>query len=166
MLIFLRLALLSLFLAIPGLGQEPIWRGSVVGISDGDTIKVLTPAKQQIRVRIAFIDCPETGQAFGSRAKQAMSELVFGKDVELRPYTIDRYGRLVAVVYIDGIDTGLDLLTAGLAWPYYRYLPEAPSSLQDSYRSAAERAKAARLGLWSDPEPIAPWEWRYSVRKE
>jgi endonuclease YncB( thermonuclease family) len=163
MFVFLRLALLSLVLAVPGLGQEPIWRGRVVGISDGDTIKVLTLTKQQIRVRIAFIDCPETGQAFGSRAKQAMSELVFGKDVELRPHTIDRYGRLVALVYVEGVDTGLALLTAGLAWPYYRYLPEASSSLQDSYRSAAERAKAARLGLWSDPKPVPPWEWRASL---
>src|SRR5262245_2080033 len=77
------------------LQQEPVL-GHTIGITDGDTIRVLTADKQQIRGRIAFIDAPERGQAFGQRAKQAMSELVFGKDVELHPHTVDRYGRLVA----------------------------------------------------------------------
>src|SRR5262249_3187170 len=70
-------------------------RGHCFGVTDGDTIRVLSSDNQEIRVRLAFIDAPEKGQAFGQRAKQAMSELVFGKDVELRPHTIDRYGRLV-----------------------------------------------------------------------
>ena len=96
-----------LFFCGPAVAQESIWYGCCVGVSDGDTIKVLTDAKQQIRVRIAFIDAPEKGQAFGRRAKEAMSELVFGKDVELRPHTIDRYGRLVARVFVEGRDAGV-----------------------------------------------------------
>ncbi len=75
------------------LEQEPV-RGRIIAVVDGDTVKVLTAAKQQIRVRIAFVDAPEKGQAFGQRAKAAMSELVFDKDVELLPHSIDRYGRL------------------------------------------------------------------------
>jgi micrococcal nuclease len=91
--------LLALLLfCVPAIAQESVWYGRCIGVSDGDTIKVLTAAKQQIRVRLAFIDAPEKGQAFGQRAKQAMSGLVFGKDVELRPHSIDRYGRLVARV--------------------------------------------------------------------
>ena len=74
-----------------GLEQEPI-RGRTIGITDGDTIKVLSADKEQILVRIAFIDAPEKGQPFGERAKQALSKLVFDKEVELRPHTIDRYG--------------------------------------------------------------------------
>jgi len=74
-----------------GLEQEPI-RGRTIGITDGDTIKVLSADKEQILVRIAFIDAPEKGKPFGERAKQALSKLVFDKEVELRPYTIDRYG--------------------------------------------------------------------------
>jgi endonuclease YncB( thermonuclease family) len=65
---------------VRGPEQAPV-RGRIVAVTDGDTIKVLTASQQQIRVRIAFIDAPEKGQAFGQRAKQAMSELVFGKDV-------------------------------------------------------------------------------------
>ena len=74
-----------------GLEQEPI-RGRTIGITDGDTIKVLSADKEQILVRIAFIDAPEKGQPFDERAKQALSKLVFDKEVELRPRTIDRYG--------------------------------------------------------------------------
>jgi len=75
--------------------------GRITGIVEGDTIKVRILGKPQIKVRIAFIDAPEKGQAFDQRAKQAMSELVFGKDVVLRPHTIDRSGRLVARVLLD-----------------------------------------------------------------
>ena len=77
--------------------------GRVRGIVDGDTINLRIFAKKQIRVRIAFIDAQENGQAFGSRAETATSELVFGKDVNLRPHTIDRHGGLVARVLIDKI---------------------------------------------------------------
>jgi endonuclease YncB( thermonuclease family) len=90
-------------------------------------------------VRIAFIDAPEKGQPFGKRAKAAMSELVFGKDVELRPHSIDRYGRLAATVYVDGIDAGPELLKAGLAWPYEGYLVEASQPVQESYGQAAAK---------------------------
>jgi nuclease-like protein len=75
--------------------------GRITGVVDGDTINVLILAKQQIRVRIAFIDAPEKGQPFGQRAKQATNELVFGKDLKLRPHTIDRHGRIVARVLVD-----------------------------------------------------------------
>jgi endonuclease YncB( thermonuclease family) len=99
-------------------------------------------------------------QAFGYRAKQAMSELVFGNDVELRPHTIDRYGRLVAQVFVDGNDVGLEVLRLGLAWVYERYITEASGDLQAKYREAQEEARAKRSGLWADPEPTPPWEYR------
>jgi endonuclease YncB( thermonuclease family) len=81
------------------LEQEAV-SGRCIGVTDGDTIRVLTAANQQIQVRLAFIDAPEEGQAFGQRAKQAMSELVFGKALELRLHTIDRSGRMVARVFV------------------------------------------------------------------
>jgi endonuclease YncB( thermonuclease family) len=142
-----------------GLEQEPVY-GRCVGVTEGDTIRVLTAKQQLIKVRVAFIDCPEARQPFGTRAKQAMSRLVFDKDVELAPHATDRYGRLVAMVYVDGIDAGFELLTAGMAWPYYRYLAQAPAEVQASYSAAGGRARDQRVGLWVDPEPIAPWQWR------
>ena len=122
----ISILLALLFFSARGSASESVWYGRCVGVSDGDTIKVLTTAKQQIRVRIAFIDAPEKGQPFGQCAKEAMSDLVFGKDVELRPHGIDRYGRLVARVFVAGQDAGLELLKQGLCWVYEKYFDQAP----------------------------------------
>jgi endonuclease YncB( thermonuclease family) len=134
--------------------------GRITGIVDGDTINVLVLGKQQIRVRLAFVDAPERDQAFGQHAKQAMSELVFGKDVKLRPHTIDSDGRVVARVLIDNQDAGLELLRRGLCWVYEKYVGEASVEIQNSYREAQDTAHAEKLGLWQDPDPEPPWEWR------
>jgi endonuclease YncB( thermonuclease family) len=113
---------LSIFLALTTavLGQDPVVQGRVVGVTDGETLKVLVGDQQLLRVRLAFCDAPEKKQAFGARAKQAMSELVFGKDIELRPHAIDRYARTVAQVEADGKDAGTEMLRQGLAWVYDR----------------------------------------------
>ena len=120
----------------------------------------LTAAKQQIRVRIAFVDAPEKGQAFGQRAKAAMSELVFDKDVELLPHSIDRYGRLVARVIVEDQDAGLELLKQGLCWVYDEYIGRARIDIEAGYRAAQAAAQSDKLGLWQDPDPVPPWEWR------
>jgi hypothetical protein len=104
-----------------------------VAVTDGDTVKVLTAEKQLLRVHVAWIDAPESSQAFGQRAKQAMSALLFDKNVELRFQTVDRYGRLVCMVFVDGKDAGLKLIRQGVAWKFDRYLPEASPDIQQSY---------------------------------
>ncbi len=98
-------AFLALILASAVLGQESVVHGRVVGVTDGDTLKVLLADQQLLRIRLAFCDSPEKKQAFGVRAKQAMSELVFGKEIDLRPHAIDRYGRTVAQVGSNHIAT-------------------------------------------------------------
>jgi endonuclease YncB( thermonuclease family) len=109
--------------------------GRITGIVDGDTLNVLILSKQQIRVRIAFIDAPERGQAFGQRAKETMS--VF-EDVELWPHTIDRYGRLVATVYVNDNDGDVELLKQGFCWVYEKYVGQAPDEIQARYRDSEE----------------------------
>jgi micrococcal nuclease len=162
-LLVLRLAF-SIFLAArlaPSvLGQELENHGRVVGVTDGDTLKILVGDQKLLRVRLAFCDAPEKKQAFGSRAKQAMSELVFGKDIDLRLHAMDRYGRTVAQVRVDGKDVGLEMVREGMAWVYEHYITEASSEVQESYRKAQEEAKAKRHGLWSDPSSIPPWIFR------
>jgi len=125
---------------------------------------VLTTSKQQIRVRLAFVDALEKGQPFGQREKQAMSELVFDKDVELLPHTIDRYGCLVAREIVDGQDAGLELLKEGLCWVYEKHVGEAPDEIQADYRDAQDDAQSEKAGLWQDPDPVPPWEWRKGKR--
>jgi endonuclease YncB( thermonuclease family) len=161
------LALLALLLLRPQLFcQEPVIRARCIGVHDGDTITVLVEDSQQLRIRLTWIDSPEMGQAFGYRAKQAMSQLVFGKDVELRPHTTDRYGRTVAMVFVGGTDAGLELVKEGLAWCFVRYLPEASVEVQQSYQQAEIEAREQRRGLWQqeNPPPIPPWEYRHPQR--
>ena len=94
-------------------------------------------------------------QAFGKRAKQFTSKMVYGKDVEVRPVTSDRYGRTIAWIYLNGTCLNEALLKAGLAWHYKRYSSER--HLAD-LETEARRTKA---GLWSHPQPIAPWDFRH-----
>jgi endonuclease YncB( thermonuclease family) len=133
---------LVLLLTNTVLGQATVVRGRVVGVTDGDTLKVLVACQQLLRIRLAFCDAPEKRQAFGTRARQAMSELVFGKDIELRQHAIDRYGRTVAQVRVDGKDVGAEMVRRGLAWVYDGYITEASTEIQESYRKAQEEAKA------------------------
>lgn len=136
----------------------------VVGVSDGDTITVLDGSNQQHKVRLAGIDAPESRQAFGERAKQQLSDIVFGKTVTIIYDKQDRYGRTLGKVLLDGVDVNLAMLRAGLAWHYKDYERQQP--LADRAEYAAEEAAARRAagGLWADARPTAPWEWRRSER--
>lgn len=127
----------------------------VVGVSDGDTVTCLTAEKRQIKVRLAQIDAPEKDQAFGQKSKQALSDLVYGKQVTLQPETTDKYGRTVARVVVGGVDANLAQVKTGMAWVYTQYARE------QSYFSAEKQARANRSGLWSDPNPIEPSKWRH-----
>ncbi len=101
--------------------------GKVVGVSDGDTITVLNH-RAQVKIRLSGIDCPETGQDFGSRAKSVTSELAFGKVVRIHPRDTDRYHRTVAdVILPDGRLLNHELVRRGLAWWYRKYAPNDAS---------------------------------------
>lgn len=128
----------------------------VVGISDGDTLTVLTPEKRQVKVRLHGIDAPETGQDFGTRAKQAASEMAFGQQVTVREVDRDRYGRTVAEVILpDGRSLNREMVQGGMAWWYSRYAPA-----DHDLASLEAEAKAAKRGLWAQPGAVPPWEWR------
>lgn len=130
---------------------------SVIGISDGDTLTVLHE-REPLKIRIAEIDAPEKAQPFGTRSKQALSDMCFGKQAEVVPQTKDRYGRTVARVRCDGQDASEQLVRSGMAWVFDRYVTDR------SLYSMQDEARAARRGLWVDVGPIPPWEWRKSKK--
>lgn len=133
------------------------WTGKVVGISDGDTITVMHE-NRGIKIRLAEIDCPESGQPFGKAAKRLTSDLCFGKGVTVQVETTDRYGRTVGHVKLpDGYDLSEELLSAGLAWHYKKY-----SDRLDLGKMELD-ARAAALGIWSLKDPVAPWDWRHGT---
>jgi len=129
----------------------------VVGISDGDTITVLKADRTRVKLRLAGIDAPETGQDFGSRAKQAASELTFGKEVLVRPSNSDRYGRIVAEVILpNGRSLNRELVGQGMAWWYHRLAPG-----NDDLAKLEAGARTAKLRLWSQLGAVPPWDWRH-----
>ncbi|MCD1119188.1 thermonuclease family protein [Chryseobacterium turcicum] len=89
----------------------------VIGIKDGDTILVLLSDKSQKTLRLAEVDCPESGQPFGKNAKQYTSDQVFGKTIKFIQTDVDRYGRTIAKVYY-GNEKYLseEIIRAGLGW--------------------------------------------------
>jgi len=132
----------------------------VVGVLDGDTIEVLRNNHTE-RIRLNGIDCPEKGQAYGNRAKQAASKLVFGKAVKLQTFGKDKYGRTIADVFLpDGTNVNYTLVKDGWCWWYRKYAP-GNVILEELER----RARASGLGLWADPAPIPPWVYRKSGRR-
>ena len=133
--------------------------GKVVGVSDGDTLTLLVPdgaSFKQVKIRLGQIDTPESGQPYGQRAKQALSDLAFGKEARIVVQDTDRYGRTVGRVYVGSVDVNAELVKQGAAWVYRQYLKE------QSLLALESEAKAAKRGLWGLPEAerMPPWDWR------
>ncbi|NAW51636.1 nuclease [Elizabethkingia argentiflava] len=133
--------------------------GTVVRVKDGDTVVVLLRGKTQKTLRLAEVDCPEKGQAFGKNAKNFTASQVFGKEVTYVQTEKDRYGRIVAKIYYDqGKYLSAELIRAGLGWWYSAY------STDLSLAALQWRAKKQKLGLWQDTNALAPWEYRKQKR--
>lgn len=147
--------LLSLFLSLPTLAEQR--QSRVVGVHDGDTFTLLEVGNRQIKVRMAEIDAPESGQPYGNKAKQELANLIFGKTVTVTIQDTDRYGRLVGRVFADNQDVNAQMVERGAAWVYLKYLKDK------SLIPLQTEAKQAKRGLWKLPEPerIPPWEWRH-----
>lgn len=135
--------------------------GKVVGVSDADTITVLQN-KQQHKIRLYGVDCPESGQAFDNKAKQFTANMVFGKDVAVTVYDNDRYQRSVGVVRIGGTTLNEALLKNGLAWHYEKYCKE---SFCTEWKSLQQHAQDDEIGLWGSKNQVAPWDWRKDKRE-
>ena len=145
---------LLLFATISFAGSEYEFTGKVVGVSDGDTIKIMHLGKAE-KIRLTDIDCPERKQAYGKKAKQFTSKLVFGKEVTVMSKGKDRYGRTLGEVILpDGRSLNRELLKAGLAWHYKRY------SKDEDLARIEDKARKEKRGLWAGVNPIAPWELR------
>jgi micrococcal nuclease len=131
------------------------YQGDVVGVVDGDIIDVLHD-QQPERVRLRGIDCPEKGQAYGKRAKQAASALLSGKQVRLQTHGKDRYGRTLADVFLhDGTNVNHAMVKDGWCWWYQKHAPE-----DETLKRLEQDARDAKKGLWKELHPVPPWLYR------
>jgi len=129
--------------------------GKVVGIADGDTLTIVTRSKRQHKIRLAGIDAPEKQQPFGERSRQSLSDLCFGKRAEVTSRVVDRYKSVVANVKCDGVNVNAEQVSRGMAWTYRRYVDR-----NYHFYLLEFSARLAKRGLWADPNPVAPWQWR------
>ena len=149
-----------LLLALASFPASADFTGRVVGVLDGDTVDVLDSTRATHRVRLVGIDAPEKKQPYGQVAKKALSDLVFQQQVSVETEKTDRYGRVLGKILVSGTDANLALVSQGLAWHFKRYQNEQPLADRLEYGRAETAAKEAKLGLWAENDPVAPWNWR------
>lgn len=141
--------------------------GFVVGISDGDTITVLSEetcegekgcrsGKRQHRVRLADVDAPEIGQPYGAASRSMLSAMVYYKQVSVRSVGHDKYGRVVGQVFVDSLWVNGEMVDQGGAWVYRQYT-RSPKLLE-----MEAQARNRKLGLWrlQADQIMPPWQWR------
>lgn len=150
-----KLLVIFLFISFNAEAKPVTIVAKVIGVSDGDTITVLYQ-KTPVKIRLLGIDCPEKKQDYGQAAKNYTSERVFKKRVVAIVRSQDRYGRKLATVIMPNKNSLNEaLVSAGLAWWYRKYAPH-----DVKLKALEEEARAKRIGLWSLPSPIPPWDFR------
>lgn len=156
-LFLLMVGLLLFVIATVVIAQGTELSGRVIGVHDGDTITLLVAGNQQVKVRLDGIDAPELAQPYGQKAKQALSDFVFGKDARIESAGQDKYGRTLGTVYVGTINVNAMLIQKGMAWVYRQY-PHPPE-----WERLEEFARNTSAGLWAlqPDQRMPPWEWRH-----
>lgn len=150
----MKLKLLFLFLLCAQVYAQTL-TGKIIGIKDGDTVVVLDAANNQTTLRLAEVDCPEKAQAFGTKAKQFTSDQVYFKEIKYKVTTRDRYGRSIAEVYYDNNKyLSAEIIKNGFGWQYKQY------STSKLLANLEQEARQNKRGLWIDPNPIYPSDFR------
>ena len=156
----MRLAVLPLLC----LANPALYAATYAATLTGRTVCILTEGDVQHKIRLQGIDAPERAQAYGSKSKEHLSDLVAGRFVVVEYDKRDRYGRIVGKVLVGGEDACLEQVLAGYAWHYKKYQAEQSETDRQVYAEAEIEAREAKRGLWQDPHAIPPWEYRTRER--
>jgi endonuclease YncB( thermonuclease family) len=127
------------------------WR--VVGVYDGDTVTCLDEAGLQQKVRLAGIDAPESSQDYGRTSREALAGMVFGRTVEVVDAGRDANGTALGGLFVDGQNVNRQMVATGNAWA-------DPSAVDPSLAASQADAQSKGLGLWAQPDPTPPWNYR------
>lgn len=161
---FVQFCVASLLCVVTLTIQAATLVGSVVGISDGDTIKVLDSNKTLHKIRLKGIDAPEKKQDFGSASKQALSSYIYQKEVIVEYEKKDRYQRILGKVILNERDICLAMISDGMAWHYKDYEKEQSKTDRDLYSQAEQKARKEKKGLWKDTNAVKPSDFRSAER--
>lgn len=134
-------------------------KGKIVRVSDGDTVVLLDSNNVQHKVRLDGIDCPEKGQPFGTKATNFVKEITRNSGIVTVEWDKkDRYGRILGYLYVDSINVNKELLKNGLAWHYKHF------NKDEELAKLEREAKDKKLNIWSNKNPIEPYQWRKGKR--
>ena len=133
--------------------QAETFDAKVIAVLDGDTVLVLRD-QQKTKVRLVNIDSPEKQQPWGKRSRRALCQLVCKREVQVETQAVDQYERLLATLYVDGINVNQEQVRRGMAWEYSHFHSDK------KYLALQQVAQRARRGLWAEANPQAPWLWR------
>lgn len=134
--------------------------GRVVDIASGDSISIVDSSGVEYKVRLSGIDAPEKQQPFGAESRKSLADLVYGKEVTVNWIKRDYHKRVVGKVMLNKVDINLEQVKRGMAWVFKHFVDDPYSQDQADYVDAQEEAEDRRLGLWSQKDPIPPWEFR------
>lgn len=147
------------------LQAEPwVLRGRVIGVHDGDSLTLLDAQRLQHKIRLNGIDAPELGQPYGQASRRSLQQQALRRKATAHCIKTDPYGRHICQVVIDDSDMARHQLATGMAWFFARYRRDLTPDLQQQYKAAEQRTRGASTGLWSQPAPTAPWDWRAAQR--
>lgn len=135
-------------------------RGQIVKVTDGDTVTLLNERDIRITIRLAGIDAPELRMQYGQAAQAYLRDLVLNKVVIAKTHKKDRFGRIVATLWVNSEDVNLAMIHAGMAWHYKKYQTDQPKHLTAIYDKSEQAARTAMQGLWRQQNPTPPWLWR------
>jgi endonuclease YncB( thermonuclease family)/methylphosphotriester-DNA--protein-cysteine methyltransferase len=138
--------------------------GKVVNVHDGDTITVLDRDGKKFHIRLQGIDAPEIKQAYGPESQKNLERMVMGKQVTIVWNKVDKYRRTVGTIMLDGKDVNIEQVKAGLAWHFKKYADEQDPKDRVTYAKAEADARAVKLGLWQDPNPTPPGDFRVETK--
>lgn len=156
--------LIALALVLLSFAAQADFTGTVVKVSDGDTIKVIDGQRHLHTVRLTGIDAPEKTQDYGLESRDNLRDMILQKSVTVETGKSDRYGRELGKVLLGDTDVNLAQVKAGLAWHYKKYERDQTTEDRVNYLSAEKEARAFNYGLWRSDNPIPPWDFRKGTR--
>jgi endonuclease YncB( thermonuclease family) len=160
------IATAALAVALPAPAATTL-KGKVRWVSDGDTVVLVVDGRDEYRIRLAHIDAPEVAhkegekdQPYGPESSGSLSELVLRKRVTAICAGTDHTGRPLCDIYIGTLHVNTEQVRRGYAMVYRQYEP-----LTSPLYSVEDGARRRQIGLWVDPNPIPPWEWRRMTKR-